>query len=114
MSADADVVLRGLLAAPVDPVLTDTNRLRVMAALVGLPTGARLSFTALRKLLGMTDGNLGQHVRVLVEAGYADVSRVRQGRRPQSLYSATGEGRVAFDRHSAALAAIIAAARLQA
>jgi DNA-binding MarR family transcriptional regulator len=110
MSADPDAALRHLLLAPIDPLLADTNRLRVTAALVGLPAGARLSFTALRKLLGMTDGNLGQHVRVLVETGYLDVSRVSHGRRPQSLYGATAAGRAAFERHSAALQAIIAAA----
>jgi DNA-binding MarR family transcriptional regulator len=111
MSADPETELRQLLLAPVDPILADTNRLRVTAALIGLTGDARLSFTALRKLLGMTDGNLGQHVRVLLEVGYLSVTHVSRGRRRQSLYAATASGRVAFERHSAALAAIIAAAR---
>lgn len=102
--------LRQLLQVRIDPVLADLNRLRVTAALVGLPAQGQLSFTALRKLLDMTDGNLGQHVRVLVETGYVEVARVSNGRRQQSLYHATAEGRAAFERHSAALAAILAAA----
>ena len=105
-----DAALRQLLQTPIDPVLADLNRLRVTAALTGLPGSGQLSFTALRKLLAMTDGNLGQHVRVLVETGYVEVSRVSHGRRQQSLYRVTAEGRAAFERHSAALAAIIAAA----
>jgi DNA-binding MarR family transcriptional regulator len=109
MSVESDEALRGLLLAPVDPVLADLNRLRVAAALVGLPAGGQLSFTALRKLLDMTDGNLGQHVRVLVETGYVEVTRTSRGRRPQSLYEITADGRAAFERHSAALAAIMAA-----
>jgi predicted ArsR family transcriptional regulator len=110
VSAEPSEALRELLLAPVDPILADLNRLRVMAALVGLPAGGQLSFTALRKLLDLTDGNLGQHVRVLAETGYLEVSRTSRGRRPQSLYRATAEGRAAFERHSAALAAIMAAA----
>ena len=109
MSADLSPALRELLLAPVDPILADLSRFRVTAVLVGLPARAQLSFTALRKLLGMTDGNLGQHVRVLLEAGYVEVSRTSHGRRPQSLYRATAAGRAAFERHSAALAAIMAA-----
>jgi len=109
MSVEPDEALRSLLLAPVDPVLADLNRLRVAAALVGLPAGGQLSFTALRKLLDMTDGNLGQHVRRLVETGYVEVTRTSHGRRPQSLYEITAEGRAAFERHSAALGAIMAA-----
>jgi predicted ArsR family transcriptional regulator len=109
MSAEPQEALRRLLLAPVDPILADLNRLRVAAALVGLPAGGQLSFTALRKLLDMTDGNLGQHIRVLVETGYVDITRTSQGRRPQSLYAITADGRAAFERHSAALAAIMAA-----
>jgi DNA-binding MarR family transcriptional regulator len=111
VSVELPPALRDLLAAPVDAILADLNRLRVTAVLVGLPAQGQLSFTALRKVLAMTDGNLGQHVRVLLEAGYIDVSRTSHGRRPQSLYRATAEGRAAFERHSAALAAIMAAGR---
>jgi DNA-binding MarR family transcriptional regulator len=109
MTVDAQEMLRRLLLAPVDPILADLNRLRVAAALVGLPPGGQLSFTALRKLLDLTDGNLGQHVRVLAETGYVDVTRTSHGRRPQSLYAITAAGRAAFERHSEALAAIMAA-----
>ena len=113
MSADPETALRQLLGAPVDPILADLNRLRVTAALIGLAGDARLSFTALRNLLGMTDGNLGQHVGVLVEVGYLSVTHASRGRRRQSLYAATASGRAAFERHSSALAAIIAAARTE-
>lgn len=107
--SDVDSV-RDLLQAPLDPILVDTARLRLMAALVGLPPEGRLSFTALRRLLDMTDGNIGKHLRVLVEVGYADVDKERHGRRPQSLYTASARGRAAFAAHVAALEAIIAAA----
>ncbi len=102
--------LQDLLLTPLDPLLADVTRLRLMAALIGLPERGRMSFTALRDLLGMTDGNLGMHLRVLVEMGYAAVTKERSGRRGQSLYAATHQGQAAFSAHVAALKAIIAAA----
>jgi len=103
-------LLDGLLT-PLDSILADATRLRLMAALIGLPERGRISFTALRDLLGMTDGNLGMHLRVLVELGYAAVAKERNGRRTQSLYAPTHRGYAAFESHVAALEAIIAAAR---
>lgn len=103
--------LEDLLRTPLDPLLADAARLRAMAALIGLPAEGRIGFVALRRLLGLTDGNLGRHLQVLVEMGYADVSREYHGRRPHSLYAATMRGRAAFAGHVAALEAIIAAAR---
>jgi len=117
--ADHDVTAAGsvaasareLLLSPLDAILTEPTRFRIAAALVGLPASGRISFTALRYLLDLTDGNLGMHLRVLVEVGYASVQKEAHGRRPQSLYAATNQGRAAFDAHVAALEAIIAAAQ---
>ena len=106
----ATAMMRDSLLTPLDPVLADATRLRLMAALIGLPERGRISFTALRDLLDMTDGNLGMHLRVLVEMGYAGVVKERGGRRIQSYYSAMHQGHAAFEAHVAALEAIIAAA----
>lgn len=102
---------RELLLTPLDQFLTDATRFRIMAVLVGLPEQGRMSFTAVRDLLGMTDGNLGMHLHLLVEVGYADVIKERRGRRMHSLYQATYQGRAAFNAHVAALEAIIAGSR---
>lgn len=103
--------MEALLRTPLDPSLVDAARLRIMAALLGLPEGGRLSFTALRDLLAMTDGNLGMHLRVLLEVGYIEVRQEARGRRRQSLYAATPVGRAAFSTHVGALETIIAAAK---
>ncbi len=108
--AAASIALLDGLLTPLDPALVDTTRLRLMVALIGLPERGKISFTALRDLLGMTDGNLGMHLRMLVEIGYAAVAKERNGRRTQSLYAATHQGHAAFEVHVAALEAIIAAA----
>lgn len=103
--------LGDLLRTPLDPLLTDTNRLRLQAALIGLPNKGELAFRALRDLLALTDGNLGLHLRVLVEHGYASVRKEPRGLREISYYQATPKGRAAFAAHIAALEAIIAAAQ---
>lgn len=104
-----------LLHTPLDPLLTDGARLRLLAALLGVPDGGGLGFGALRGLLGLTDGNLGSHLSVLAEAGYVDVAGSVHGPRPtrrrRSLYASTPRGRAAFESHARALEAIIAASQ---
>lgn len=110
---DGDLVLSELaemLASPLDPVLTDPTRLRIQAALHALAPGTAMSFTILRKALALTDGNLGMHVRVLIDAGFVDTEERWRGKRRTTLYAATNAGRAAFDAHVAALNAIIRAA----
>lgn len=101
--------LAALLASPLDPVLTDPARLRIQAALHALPPDAAMSFTILRKVLALTDGNLGKHVRVLIDAGFVVTEENWRGKRRTTLYRATTAGRAAFDAHVQALNAIIAA-----
>ena len=46
-------------------------RLRIMAALGGLAHREQVDFSYLKEKLGLTDGNLGAHLRALEEAGYS-------------------------------------------
>jgi DNA-binding MarR family transcriptional regulator len=103
--------LNALLASPLDPVLTDPTRLRIQAALHALPPDAAMSFTILRKALALTDGNLGKHVRVLIDAGFVATEENWRGKRRTTLYRTTTAGRAAFEAHVQALNAIIAASR---
>ena len=82
-------------------------RLRVMAALVTLAPSAEVDFTYLRKLLEVTDGNLGAHLRKLEEAGYITVNKTFVDRKPRTFVSATAEGRKVFREHVAALESIL-------
>jgi DNA-binding MarR family transcriptional regulator len=101
--------LSALLASPLDPVLTDPARFRIQAALHALPPDAAMSFTILRKALALTDGNLGKHVRVLIDAGFVTTEENWRGKRRTTLYRTTSTGRAAFDAHVQALNAIIRA-----
>jgi DNA-binding transcriptional ArsR family regulator len=109
---DRDVMLSelaDLLASPLDPVLSDPTRLRIQVALHALPDGAAMSFTILRKTLMLTDGNLGTHVHVLIDAGFLITEEHWRGKRRTTLYRTTSAGRAALDAHIRALNAIIQA-----
>jgi DNA-binding MarR family transcriptional regulator len=82
-------------------------RLRTMAALVTLAADEELDFTTLRKLLDVTDGNLGAHLRKLEEAGYIAVNKIFVERKPRTYIAITPAGRKVFDQHVAALKAIL-------
>ncbi len=76
-----------------DRVIHEKGRLAIMSALAASP---ELSFTELRDLLEMTDGNLTTHIRTLQEAGYVAVSKSYQNNRPLTTCSLTAAGRKAF------------------
>ena len=82
-------------------------RLRIMAALVTLQPSDEVDFSYLRDLLGVTDGNLGAHLRKLEEAGYIAVNKTFVDRKPRTYASATRQGRQVFQDHVAALEAIL-------
>ena len=82
-------------------------RLRIMASLVTLAADEEMDFTTLRKLLEVTDGNLGAHLRKLEEAGYISVDKTFVERKPRTYIAATTAGRKVFSQHVAALELII-------
>lgn len=107
---EVDDDLAALLRTPLDPVLADPTRLRIMAALVGLPADGAIRFTQLGRVLGLTDGNLGTHLSVLEDAGHVRVDETWSGKRRTRWFSPTGGGREAFAAHVRNLRAVIAAA----
>lgn len=90
-----------------NPIIHQPVRLQIMAALTALPSDAQLEFTALRKMLELTDGNLSVHLRKLEDAGYIRITKEFVGRKPRTFISATPEGRAAFDAHVQALQDIL-------
>ena len=82
-------------------------RLRVMAALVTMEPGNEVEFAYLRDLLGVTDGNLGAHLRKLEEAGYITVNKTFVERKPRTFLAANDTGRKVFQEHVKALEEIL-------
>lgn len=92
------------LLAQFNKAFESKARLGIMSVLM---VNESLSFNALKELLALTDGNLSTHLRALDEAGYVRVQKQFVGRKPNSTYSATDAGRLAFTNHLAALEAFI-------
>jgi DNA-binding transcriptional ArsR family regulator len=90
-----------------DGLIHQPTRLRIMAALVALDPKEKVEFSFLRDMLGLTDGNLSAHLRVLEEAAYVSVEKGFVGRRPRTWVQANRTGRRAFEDHVAALETII-------
>ncbi|MGI4744216.1 MAG: winged helix-turn-helix domain-containing protein [Janthinobacterium lividum] len=75
-------------------------RLGVMAVLLA---NELVSFNDLKESLDLTDGNLASHVSALEKAGYVLVNKQFIGKKPNTTYAATTEGKAAFQAHLAAL-----------
>ena len=76
-----------------DRVIHEKGRLAIMSALAATP---ELSFTELRDTLGMTDGNLTTHIRILQQEGFISVAKSYQNNRSLTTCSLTKAGRKAF------------------
>lgn len=75
-------------------------RLGIMSILAA---NESVGFGTLKSLLELTDGNLASHTRNLEEAGYIQSSKQFIGRKPNTTFSLTPEGREAFKKHINAL-----------
>lgn len=60
-------------------------------------------FGTLKTELGLTDGNLASHLKALEKVAYIAVEKRFVGRKPNTLYSVTKEGKKAFEDHLNAL-----------
>jgi DNA-binding MarR family transcriptional regulator len=93
--------------ADIDAIIHQPVRLRIMAALTALRADEQVDFGYLRKLLQLTDGNLGAHLVKLENAGYVNIEKTFIGRKPRTFICATGKGGDAFEQHVKALREII-------
>ena len=66
-----------------------------------------LDFTTLRNLLEVTDGNLATHLKALEKEGFISVEKSFVGRKPNTSYTVTKEGKIAFESHLKALESLI-------
>lgn len=79
-------------------------RLGIMSSLM---VGDGMDFNALKEMLDLTDGNLAAHTRALEQANYLRVEKSFVGRKPNTRFFLTPEGRLAFEQHLELLEKII-------
>jgi DNA-binding HxlR family transcriptional regulator len=98
--ADAPFAYEGL-----DRIIHERARLGVLTSLAANPKG--LVFADLKRLCGLTDGNLSRHLQVLQEAGVVEVTKSFSHNRPQTLCRITPEGRRRFLDYLAVLDRVV-------
>lgn len=87
-----------------DEVIHAPVRLSIMSALAAAD---RVDFRFLRELVEVSDSLLSKHMTVLEDAGYVEVIKGYQGKRPRTWFTLTNTGRAAFDAYLAALREIV-------
>lgn len=71
-------------------------RLGLMSALA---VNDKLDFNALKEYLDVTDGNLATHLKALEKEGFISVEKSFIGRKPNTKYFITPEGKTVFEDH---------------
>lgn len=84
-----------------DALLLSQARLGILTVLM---TRKEATFTDLRDLLDLTQGNLGIHLRKLEDGGYVAVRKEFVRRKPRTTARITDRGRKAFLAHVEKLA----------
>lgn len=64
-----------------------------------LAVNDRLDFNALKEYLDVTDGNLASHLKALEKEEFIGVEKSFVGRKPNTKYFITKDGRKAFEDH---------------
>lgn len=93
--------------AELDSTIHQPVRLQILSSLIALNAGEKVDFTYLRKVLNVTDGNLGAHLTKLENLGYIEVDKTFVARKPRTFINATDKGRDAFDKYITVLKQII-------
>jgi DNA-binding transcriptional ArsR family regulator len=108
----ARTAVRPAPAAPrpssLDRLIHDRTRLAIVSALAA---SASLTFTELKVLIGLSDGNLSVHARKLEEAGYVTCIKAFEGRMPKTEFKLTEAGHRALRQYLDHMEAIIRHAR---
>lgn len=75
-------------------------RLGIMSALAVNDT---LDFNSLKEYLDVTDGNLASHMKALEKDEFIGIEKSFIGKKPNTRYFMTKEGKMAFNNHLEAL-----------
>lgn len=87
-----------------DRTIHEKGRLAIVSMLAASPG---LSFTEMRGMLGMTDGNFTAHIRALQQAGYVAITKLVKDGRKRTTFALTSAGETAFKSYLALLEQIV-------
>jgi DNA-binding transcriptional ArsR family regulator len=97
-------------AVNLDRLIHDRTRLAIISALAA---ASPQTFTELRTLLDLSDGNLSVHARKLEDAGYVTCTKGFEGRLPRTEFALTEAGHRALRQYLDHMEAIIKHARVK-
>jgi len=100
--------VQGAQALQLDPLIHERTRLAIVSALAA---SGDLTFSELKQLLQLTDGNLSVHCRKLENAEYLACKKTFERRMPKTTYHLTAKGRRELMRYLEHMEAVIQAAR---
>jgi DNA-binding transcriptional ArsR family regulator len=86
-------------------IFHEPGRLTIMSNLLGTPNG--LTFTELKKLCDLTDGNLSRHLKALEKAKAITIKKSFVKNRPQTKVVLSNQGREDFMAYLQALEAVL-------
>lgn len=66
-----------------------------------------LDFNALKEYLDVTDGNLASHLKALEKEEFIGMKKAFVGRKPNTKYFITKNGKKQFEQHLSALESLI-------
>ena len=75
-------------------------RLGIMSILM---VNSWVDFGTMKEMLNITDGNLASHITALEKMDYVQVKKQFVGKKPNTSYAITKQGRKAFSEHLDAL-----------
>jgi DNA-binding MarR family transcriptional regulator len=88
-----------------DRVIHERARLSVLTSLITNPKG--LTFSDLKQLCSLTDGNLSRHLRVLEKGNMVEILKGHDRNRPQTVCRITRAGRKRYLEYLATLERVI-------
>ena len=88
----------------IDRLIHEPARLKLVSLLYVVESA---DFLFLQERTGFTGGNLSSHMSRLEQAGYVDVDKRFEGKRPRTSFSLTAQGRGAFRRYRAAMKGLL-------
>lgn len=99
-NAEADRTARSessdMSQVEMDKLIHERKRLAIISALA---VNTKLSFSELKSLLDLSDGNLSVHAQKLETAGYIRCSKGFDGRTPKTTYAITAKGTKALEKY---------------
>lgn len=96
MADQEDKTLQDDPLAEIDPLIHAPSRLRVMTYLYVVDS---IDFVYLKRVTGMSWGNLSTHLTKLEQGGYISLRKSFQDKKPNTMIQLTHEGRQAFRQY---------------